>query len=144
MQRYAVHSRFARAHLRTREERAVYFTLVAQLAPSWSAPEIARRKDLDVRRVAAVLDRYADVGIVEVAETPTGRRYQWRSDMSYVFGSGAGATKLIDPICGMTVDDWTPYRFEDASHRLWVFCSRICMTAFEAAPTAFQETAEAR
>ena len=142
MQRYDVHARFARAHLRTRAERAVYFTLVAQLAPSWSAAEIARVKDLDVRSVAAVLDRYAGVGIVEVIEAPAGRRYQWRSDMSYLFGSGPTAPELVDPVCGMTVEQRTPYRLEDGP-QLWVFCAPVCMATFQAAPTAFRPAVEA-
>ena len=57
MRLYDVHSRFAQVHLRTPAERTVYFTLVAQLAESWSAVEIAGLKDIDVATVEAVLDR---------------------------------------------------------------------------------------
>lgn len=144
MQRYDVHSCFARVHLTTRAERAVYFTLVAQLAESWSATELARLKNLDVRTVEAVLDRYSVAGIVEVADVPMGGRYQWRSDMSYLFGSGPSGGKLVDPVCGMAVDGWTPYCFEDAFQRLWMFCAPVCMTTFQAAPQAFRSAAEAR
>lgn len=143
MKRYDVHARFARAHLGTRAERAVYFTLVAQFAPSWSAREIARLKDLDVRTVEDVLDRYVAVGIVEVTDAPAGRRYQWRSDMSYLFGSGPSAPELVDPVCGMTVEQWTPYRLQDGL-QLWVFCAPVCMATFQAAPQAFGPAAHAR
>ena len=144
MKRYAVQARFARAHLRTGAERAVYFTLVAQLAPSWSAPEIARLKDLEVRTVEAVLDRYAAAGIVEAIDIPAGWRYQWRSDISYLFGTGPSAPELLDPVCGMTVDKWTPFRYDDPLGGLWVFCSAICLSTFQAAPRAFGPVAQAR
>lgn len=144
MKCYDVHARFARAHLQTRVERAVYFTLVAQLAPSWSAPEIARLKDLDPCCVEAVLDRYAAGGIVEVTDAPAGRRYQWRSDMSYLFGAGPSAPELLDPVCGMTVDKQTPFRIDDPLGRLWVFCSAICLSTFQNAPHALGTAAQAR
>lgn len=134
MKRYDVHARFARAHLRTRAQRAVYFTLVAQLAESWSALELARLKDLDPTTVQAVLDQYAAVGIVEVADAPHGSRYYWRADMSYLFDGGPSAPELIDPVCGMTVDESTPYRVTDAFGRRWLFCARVCMTTFQGAP----------
>ena len=142
-QRYDVYARFARAHLRTRTERAVYFTLVAQLASSWSACELARLKDLDVPTVQAVLDRYAAADIVEVADLSTGRRYRWRADMTYLFGATLSAPELVDPVCGMTVDEWTPYCFRDAFGRRWVFCSSVCMTTFRSAPDVFRSAADA-
>jgi len=44
-------------HPRTRAERTVYFTLLAQFAESWSAVEIASLKGFDTETVEAVLDR---------------------------------------------------------------------------------------
>lgn len=99
-----VHSRFARAHLRTPAERAVHFTLVAQLVESWSAVEIARLKDIDVGTVEAVLDRYADAGVVAVVDSMVGSRYRWCSNMGYLFGGGSSGVTMIDPVCGMTTD----------------------------------------
>jgi YHS domain-containing protein len=130
MRLHDVHSRFEQVHLRTREERAVYFTLVAQLAESWSAVEIASLKDLDVRTVEAVLDRYADAGVVDVVDSATGLRYRWCSDMSYLFGGGSSAVTMIDPVCGMTIAGGTPHWLEDGSGTLWLFCSSICLATF--------------
>lgn len=131
-----VHSRFARAHLRTREERGVYFTLVAQLAPSWSATEIARLKHLDTDAVAAILAGYERAGIVEVLDAPTGRRYRWRSDMSYLYGADPNTMNRVcpdrvDPVCGMRVDEQTPYRTRDTSGRMRLFCSATCASIFQ-------------
>jgi YHS domain-containing protein len=121
-------------HLRTSSERAVYFTLVAQLAESWSAVEIAGLKDVDLRTVEAVLARYTEAGVVDVVDSVTGLRYRWRSDMSYLFGAGSSAVTVIDPVCGMTVADGTPYRLEDGSRTLWLFCSILCLATFKADP----------
>lgn len=132
MRFYDVHSRFAEVHLRTSADRAVYFTLVAQLAESWSAVEIANLKDLDLGTVEAVLDRYAHAGVVDVVDSEIGLRYRWRSDMSYVFDVGSGGRTMLDPVCGMTVTDWTPHRFEDGPKELWLFCSANCLATFRA------------
>lgn len=133
---YDVHSRFAQAHLRTRAERAVYFTLVAQLADSWSAVEIASLKELDVGTVEAVLDRYADAGVVGVVDTTTGLRYRWRSDMSYLFGASSAVT-MIDPVCGMTIPDGTPHWLQDGWGTLWFFCCSTCLATFRAKSSSF-------
>lgn len=125
-----VHSRFARAHLRTREERAVYFTLVAQLATSWSAAELAQLKHLDPDAVVTVLNRYTVAGIVEAIDAPTGRRFRWRSDMAYLYGAEPGATSTVDPVCGMTVDEATPHRVRDVHGRTRLFCSAGCASMF--------------
>lgn len=128
---YDVHSRFAQVHLRTRAERAVYFTLVAQIADSWSAAEIASLKELDVGTVQAVLDRYMDAGVVAAVDSETGLRYRWRSDMSYLFGTSSAVT-MIDPVCGMTIPDGTPHWLQDGWGKLWLFCSSTCVATFRA------------
>ena len=102
MQLFDVHSRFAQVHLRTPAERAVYFTLVAQFAESWSAVEIAQLKDVDVETVEAVLDRYADAGVVDVVDSAIGLRYRWCSDLSYLSRPGSRGAR-IDPVCGSSV-----------------------------------------
>ena len=144
MRLYDVHSRFAQVHLRTRAERAVYFTLVAQLAESWSAVEIASLKDLDVGTVEAVLDRYADAGVVDVVDSATGLRYRWCSDMSYLIGAASSAVTMIDPVCGMTIAGGTPHWLEDGSRTLWLFCSSICLATFRANPQTYRSAPETR
>lgn len=128
--RYDLYSRFAEQHLRTRTERAVYLTLVAQMAPTWTAEALARSKGLDSGEVRAVLDRHLDAGVVERAEGP-GRRYRWRSDMDYL-GQGAQPDAwLLDPVCGMPVDPCSPHRTQDASHRVTLFCAASCLAVFQ-------------
>lgn len=132
MRLHDVHSRFAQVHLRTPAERAVYFTLVAQLAESWSPVEIANLKGLEAKTVVTVLDRYADAGVVDVVHSETGLRYRWRSDMSYLSRGGSSTVTMIDPVCGMTTDGETPHRLEDGSGNLWLFCSSTCLATFRA------------
>lgn len=144
MHLHDVHSRFARSHLRTRTERAVYFTLVAQLAESWSAMEIASLKGLDVKTVEAVLDRYADAGVVTVVDPGMGSRYRWCSDMEYLFRIGSSGVTMIDPVCGMTTDEETPHRFEDGSGAVWLFCSSSCLATFRANPPSQESVPRAQ
>jgi len=144
MRLYDVHSRFAQVHLRTRAERAVYFTLVAQIAESWSAVEIASLKDLDVLTVEAVLDRYADAGVVDVVDSAAGLRYRWCSEMNYLFGAGSSSVTMIDPVCGMTMAGGTPHWLEDRSGTLWLFCSSICLATFRANPQTYRSAPETR
>lgn len=144
MRLYDVHSRFAQVHLRTPAERTVYFTLVAQLAESWSAVEIANLKDVDVETVEAVLDRYAAAGVVDVVDSATGLRYRWCSDMSYLFGAGPSGVTMIDPVCGMTTDGETPHWLEDGSGTLRLFCSSLCQATFRANPQSYRSAPETR
>lgn len=144
MRLYDVHSRFAQAHLRTPAERAVYFTLVAQLAQSWSAVEIADLRGLDLGTVEAVLDRYADAGVVAVVDSAIGLRYRWCSDMSYLSRAGSGGFTMIDPVCGMTTDGETPHRLEDGSGALRLFCSSLCLATFRASPQSYGAAPETR
>ena len=134
MRLHDVHSRFAKVHLRTRAERAVYFTLVAQLAESWSAVEIASLKGLDVQTVEAVLGRYADAGVVAVVDSGIDLRYRWCSDMRYLFGAGSSGVTMIDPVCGMMTAGETPHWLDDGSGTRWLFCSSTCLATFRANP----------
>lgn len=129
-----MHSRFAKAHLRTHTQRAVYFTLVAQIADSWSAAEIATLKHLDAGSVEAVLDHYVAAGVVDLLQTEAGNRYRWRSDMAYLVEDEARVATTLDPVCGMTVTAGTPYWLAEASGELWLFCSELCLATFRAKP----------
>jgi hypothetical protein len=92
MELHDVYSRFARRHLGTREERAVYLTLVGQEAGSWSVRDLAKRSHLNPDDTERVLEEFEAAGVVEVIDTREGRRYRWRSDMNYLFGEGDGGT----------------------------------------------------
>ena len=137
MRRYDVYSRFSRRHLDTREERAVYLTLVGQEAESWSAGELSERNHLDPDDTELVLEGFEAAGVVEAIEAPEGRRYRWRSDMNYLFGEGGGSPEWVDPVCGMPVLADSPYVAEDPYRRPRRFCSSLCRGAFLASPSSF-------
>lgn len=127
MGRYDIYTRFARRHLRTRTEQAVYLTLVSQEAETWSAAQIGARVRRPTRAVAQVLCAFEADRIVEAIETDHGRRYRWRSDMNYLFDQTTHAT---DPICGMHVAVESPYRTTDTNGQTWSFCSPVCLETF--------------
>jgi len=137
MKRHDVYSRFARRHLGTRVERAVYLTLVDQEAESWSARELAERNHLDLDETEGVLEAFEAAGVVGAGDAPGGRRYRWRSDMNYLFGREDVSPGWIDPVCGMPVLADSPYAAEDADRIPRRFCSSLCLAAFLAAPSTF-------
>ena len=137
MKPYDVYSRFARRHLDTREERAVYLTLVGQEAESWSARELAERNQLDPDETERVLEAFEAAGVVDAIDAPEDRRYRWRSDMNYLFGDGDGSPEWVDPVCGMPVLPDTPYVAYDAYRRPRRFCSSLCRGAFLGSPSTY-------
>lgn len=143
LERYDVYSRFARRHLSTPAERAVYLVLVAQESPSWSAAELAERTHEDPGVVDRVLRSFERASVVEAIEGSNGCRYRWRSDVDYLLGSDEGAAGSVDPVCGMPVLSDSPYRTRDAVGRLFTFCSSVCLSAFRAAPGRFTVPAPA-
>lgn len=121
--------RFARRHLSTREDRAVFHTLTDERTRAWSAREIAARERSDLDAIAEALVRFDDAGIVESAPTSTGRRYRWRPEMNYLFDElGRGAA--WDPVCGMPVPANSPHVAEDLHRRTTRFCSSLCRAGF--------------
>lgn len=137
VKRYDVYSRFARRHLDTREERAVYLTLVGQEADSWSARELAERNHLDLDETERVLEAFRAAGVVDAIDAPKGRRYRWRSDMNYLFGEQGDSPGWVDPVCGMPVLANSPYAADDTYGRPRRFCSALCLAAFLASPSTF-------
>lgn len=111
MRRYDIYARFPDSHLRTRAEQAVYLTLVSQEAQSWSAAERLR--------------------------APSGSRYQWRSDMNYLFGDVDDSPEWVDPVCGMLVTGESPYQAWDSLGRPRRFCCSRCLVTFRALPGVF-------
>lgn len=137
VKRYDVYSRFARRHLDTRQERAVYLTLVGQEADSWSARELAERTHLDPGETERVLEAFRADGVADAIDAPEGRRYRWRSDMNYLFGEHGGSPEWVDPVCGMPVLAKSPYVAHDTYRRPRKFCSSLCLATFLASPSAF-------
>lgn len=137
MKRYDVFSRFARRHLGTQEERAVYLTLVGQEAESWSARELAERNHLGLDAIARVLEAFEAAGVVDAFDARGAHRYRWRSDMNYLIGEEGHSPGWVDPVCGMPVLPNSPYVADDAYRRPRRFCSSLCLAAFLASPSTF-------
>ena len=137
VEQYDIFSRFARVHLSTNLERAAYLALVGEHPQAVSAAEIAAGSGLPEREVERVLERFVAAGIVEKLGAPRSRRFRWRSDMDYLFGSSGEASEWVDPVCGMPVWDGSPHLAEDAFGRPQRFCSSLCLAAFLAFPSAF-------
>jgi len=64
---------------------------------------------------------------------------QDRADSGAVAILGGGGGRVIDPVCGMTVDpNTTPYHIEYA-HKAYYFCSAGCQTKFAGEPAHYLE-----
>lgn len=136
MKAYDLASRFARVHLSSPAERAVYLVLVCDRTKDWSAEDIARLKDVDVTAVERALIGFASAGMVE---TEDGRpeRYRLSAAMDYLFGGSESGVERIDPVCGMRVADNSPYFDKDTQGANVWFCSSLCRAAFIAFPNSF-------
>ena len=137
VEQYDIFTRFARVHLSTRAERAVYLALVGDHQQVLSAAEISLSNGLLEREIERVLERFQAAGIVEGVGASGSRRFRWRSDMDYLFGSSGEASGWVDPVCGMPVWDGSPHLANDTFGRPQRFCSSLCLAAFLAFPSAF-------
>lgn len=136
MKLYDLGSRFARVHLSTRAERAVYLVLVCDRTRAWSAQEIARLKDVEEAAVERALAGFASAGIVEVEEGQL-TSYRWSGDMDHLLGESGNGAERIDPVCGMRVASDSPYLVKDAHGASVWFCSSLCRAAYVAFPNSF-------
>ena len=131
-------ARFARVHLSTPAERAVYFVLAGSPAVSWSAQELSERTGVSEETVSGVLERFAAAGIIGAAVEAGGPcRYRWRVDKEYLYESTTGSTGWIDPVCGMEVMADSPLIARAIDGSLVRFCSPLCRAAFRAFPGSF-------
>lgn len=122
--------RFARAHLRTPAQHAVYRSVGNNPDAWWSATEIAQHAGLDVTDIDQSLRSFAATGILHERVHPTGRRlYRWRDELRYVLDGTPPPPELIDPICGMPVNADSAYTGHDATGATLHFCSRWCQAA---------------
>lgn len=123
--------RFARAHLRTPAQQAVYQTVASDPEATWSAAEIAAHTRLAHHDIGQVLRSFAAAGILrETASPGRDRRYRWRPELRYLLDGSAPRAEFIDPVCGMPVDPDTPHTGRDASGALVRFCSPYCGAAY--------------
>ncbi len=126
-------ARFARGHLHSEAELAVYRTVGSDRATGWSAEEIATQSDLELGDVDRALRRFAAARIVVVETAATGqgerRTYRWRSELSYLF-EGTSPPGPVDPVCGMPVEPGSPHTATDATGATVHFCSAWCRATF--------------
>lgn len=123
-------ARFARAHLRTPAQHAVYRAVGSDPDSWWTAGEIATHSGLDRAEVDQALRGFAAAGILhERAYQSGGRRYRWHDELRYVFDGTAPPSERIDPVCGMPVDPDTAYAARDTTGATVYFCSRWCRAA---------------
>lgn len=126
-------ARFARAHLRTRAQRAVYQTVGSNPESWWRAAEIAAHKDLDHAEIDQALRSFAAAGILHERTHPSGGRiYRWHDELRYLFQRTSPPADLIDPVCGMPVDTDSPHTGHDATGVVVHFCSTWCRAAHRA------------
>jgi len=123
----------ARAHLRTRAERAVFAVVAASSGRWWTAPAAARAAGVDEIDADQALRRFGAAGIVEQEPGRTaGSRYRYRTEMAYLSAGGHTEedSELRDPVCGMPVAPDTPHVADDHG-RVVRFCSLPCLVRWQ-------------
>jgi YHS domain-containing protein len=123
--------RFAAIHLQGPVERAVFELLSRSSSGHWTAAEIATELGADERLVDVVVRQFAAARILEVTRRGSRTsRYRVRPISSFLADEAAGA--LVDPVCGMKVDENTPFaiRHDVTPVR---FCSQRCQLIWERA-----------
>lgn len=124
----------ARAHLRTRVERAVFAVVSGAAGRWWTASAAARAARVNNIDADQTLRRFAAAGIVEEKAGSAGRRYRYRAEMDYLTTEGVtdGNGELRDPVCGMPVAADTPHVAHDHG-RVVRFCSIPCQVRWQRA-----------
>lgn len=122
----------ARAHLRTRAERAVFAVVAGDPGRWWTAATAARGARVEELDADQTLRRFTAAGIVEQEAGSAGSRYRYRAEMAYL-STGGGADEdgeLRDPVCGMPVSADTPHVADDHG-RAVRFCSIPCLVRWQ-------------
>lgn len=126
---------FARAHLRTAAQRAVYRTVGSNPDSWWTGSEIAGHTGFDPLDIARILRGFAAAGILHEQRRGQGRRYRWHDDVRYVLDGTTPRGAMTDPVCGMPVRADSPHLDTDAEGATVRFCSRFCQLAFRSHTT---------
>jgi YHS domain-containing protein len=127
---------FARTHLRSAAERAI-FAVVASAAGHWwsaaAAARAARQAHVTEHETDQTLRRFAAAGIVEQRADADGRRYRYRAEMAYLHDDTDLDDELRDPVCGMPVAADAPHTANDDEGHTVRFCSILCLLRWQRA-----------
>jgi YHS domain-containing protein len=124
-------ARFARAHLRTPAQHAVYRIVGSNPDTAWTATEIKHHSALDEQAIDRACRGFAAAGILcDESCLAGGRQYRWRPELRYLLDGSLPAAEAVDPICGVPVDPDSTHRASDAASALAHFCSPYCGAAF--------------
>lgn len=128
--------RFARTHLSTEAELAVYLALDHH-RPFLSANEVAAITGIPMGEIEPVLRSFAAAGILNEVWLDDSAVYRRRAEIDYLAEDPDVLPSEIDPVCGMLPSADAPYveRDSDGSERR--FCSARCRAAFIAFPGLF-------
>jgi hypothetical protein len=118
--------RFAKVHLPTNAERAIYPVLAGAPDRDWTAGEVAAAAKVSHHEADQALRRFASAGIVDHTHARGhGHHYRWHPDMGYL-REGADDGAAIDPVCGMPVPAGAPHTARDGDTEIR-FCSLPCL-----------------
>jgi YHS domain-containing protein len=121
---------FARSHLRSPAERAVWSVVAGSADWWWSVKAVARSARVSDHAAGRCLHRFAAAGIVDERHTPgTPREFRWASEMHYLVDDRSEDGLELgrrDPVCGMPVRSSSSYRAEVDGDEAW-FCSLPCL-----------------
>ena len=137
MDELEVLDRFARTHLSTEAELAVYLTLDHRRPGFLSADEIAQIAGYPLAEIEPVVRSFSAAGILHeiwLGATPVYRR---RPETDYLAEDPETAPSDIDAVCGMLAPADSPHREPDADGIERRFCSARCRAAFIAFPGLF-------
>ena len=136
MDKRDVLDRFARTHLSTEAELAVYLALDHR-RPFLSANEVAAITAIPMDEVEPVLRSFAAAGILHEVWLDDSPVYRRRAEIDYLAEDPDVLPSEIDPVCGMLPPADAPYVERDADGIERRFCSARCRAAFIAFPGLF-------
>jgi hypothetical protein len=129
--------RFARTHLSSAAELAVYVTLDHRRPRFLSADAVAALTAMPRDDIEPVLRSFASAGILREARLGATAMYRRRAETDYLAEDPDVSAADVDPVCGMLAPSGALYLERDADGAQRRFCSALCRAAFVAFPCLF-------